>query len=339
MACYPQLATQMVLTQGLTGGTASLAGGLFMMNLFGDHPYTAQDVAVQSTINQYGTDSAWLFDGFIRDLTGMPPKPFSQVGAEYDMSANGPETPLSAFDPNRAYRYFLSLNPGAVSWPGWTANTAYHAAATNQAGSVIQQKDQSGVLSIYVATTGGTSGATMPAFPGRGTVRDGSVIWTYQQPAAVEYGRAIWIDNGYGHWPVANPAVRIGTGMGTDALYYNAILDFSEATLARGTTAAIRLAADAPIDFSGNGTAAGQNLHILEYSAVAKALTYAVRGIVVLTIADGGLASFPGQVQAPLATPKSSSSPCVAGTRMADSNYEYVCVAANTWKRAALSAF
>src|SRR5271165_230651 len=71
---YPQLATQLVLAQGLTGGTASLTGGLFMMNLFGDHPYTAEDVAVQATINQYGTDSAWLFDGFIRDLTGMPPK-------------------------------------------------------------------------------------------------------------------------------------------------------------------------------------------------------------------------------------------------------------------------
>ncbi|TCS23790.1 hypothetical protein [Acidomonas methanolica] len=40
-----------------------------------------------------------------------------------------------------------------------------------------------------------------------------------------------------------------------------------------------------------------------------------------------------------LTTPSSSSAPCTAGQFTDDSNYHYVCVAANTWKRVALSSF
>ena len=40
-----------------------------------------------------------------------------------------------------------------------------------------------------------------------------------------------------------------------------------------------------------------------------------------------------------LATPASSSAPCVAGQIGADANYLYVCVATNRWKRSALSSF
>lgn len=39
------------------------------------------------------------------------------------------------------------------------------------------------------------------------------------------------------------------------------------------------------------------------------------------------------------APPASSSSPCVAGTRTWDKNYEYRCVATNTWRRSALSSW
>jgi len=40
-----------------------------------------------------------------------------------------------------------------------------------------------------------------------------------------------------------------------------------------------------------------------------------------------------------LTTPASSSAPCTAGQFTDDANYHYVCVATNTWKRAALSSF
>jgi hypothetical protein len=46
-----------------------------------------------------------------------------------------------------------------------------------------------------------------------------------------------------------------------------------------------------------------------------------------------------GSFQVNLATPASSSAPCTAGQIGADANYVYVCVAANKWKRSALSSF
>ncbi len=153
---YPQLAAEIVQAQGLASGTAGLTAGLFLLNLHGNHPWTAEDVALQSTINQYGSDSAWLFDGFARDLTGLPPKDFSQVGAEYDMAANGPDTPIAAYDPLHAYRYFISLNPSEQPWPGWKPHTAYRTAVPNQPGAVIREPDVAGVPSIYVATVAGT---------------------------------------------------------------------------------------------------------------------------------------------------------------------------------------
>lgn len=46
-----------------------------------------------------------------------------------------------------------------------------------------------------------------------------------------------------------------------------------------------------------------------------------------------------GSFHVNLATPSSSSAPCTAGQIGADAKYIYVCVAANTWKRSALSSF
>jgi hypothetical protein len=46
-----------------------------------------------------------------------------------------------------------------------------------------------------------------------------------------------------------------------------------------------------------------------------------------------------GSFHVNLATPFSSSAPCTAGQIGADAKYIYVCVAANTWKRSALSSF
>jgi hypothetical protein len=40
-----------------------------------------------------------------------------------------------------------------------------------------------------------------------------------------------------------------------------------------------------------------------------------------------------------LTTPSSSSATCTAGQFTDDANFHYVCVATNTWKRAALSSF
>jgi hypothetical protein len=329
---YPQIGAAQIQANGHPGGTASLDAGIFTLNLFGNHPYQAQDVAIQSTINQYGSDSSWLFDGFSRDLTGKPPSDFSQVGLELDMSANGPDKASASYEPLHTFRLFLALVPGAQIWPSWTANHTY------AAGAIVVQNDAASVPSVYIATSGGTSAGGVPSFPNSGTVTDGNVVWTYSQPYAVSYGRGIWLDSGYGGG-ARGSAIRFGSGFASNALFDDAPIDLSEATLAAASSAGIRLSPDMPIDFSGNGTAPAQNLRILQYTDTAGALTYTVKGRVALSISDTGLASFPGQIQTPLATPTSSSSPCVTGTRVADTDYEYVCVATNTWKRAALSSF
>lgn len=46
-----------------------------------------------------------------------------------------------------------------------------------------------------------------------------------------------------------------------------------------------------------------------------------------------------GSFHVKLSTPANSSSPCTAGQFGADAKYVYVCVAANTWRRSALSSF
>ena len=46
-----------------------------------------------------------------------------------------------------------------------------------------------------------------------------------------------------------------------------------------------------------------------------------------------------GSFHVNLATPSSSSAPCIAGQIGADANYIYVCVATNLWKRSALNSF
>ena len=47
----------------------------------------------------------------------------------------------------------------------------------------------------------------------------------------------------------------------------------------------------------------------------------------------------PSVVSLRVAVPTSSTSTCTSGTWASDGNYSYLCIATNTWKRAALSTF
>jgi hypothetical protein len=202
-----------------------------------------------------------------------------------------------------------------------------------------------GEISTYIASKLGaaycTSGTMMPVWPKGGRITDNDCTWTFGTTYFVTIGRWIWFESNSNAANVPSPtgALYYGTAISGNAIVQNAFLDTEWVSFAGPGGAAIRLSAGQPIDFSGNLTRAGQNLHILEYSDTSGALTYTVRGMVALSVADSSLASFHGQIQSPLITPKSSSSPCVTGTRTADSNYEYVCVSTKTWKRSALSAF
>jgi hypothetical protein len=80
------------------------------------------------------------------------------------------------------------------------------------------------------------------------------------------------------------------------------------------------------------------DIHQLSYVTGAAALEYTVSGSPVFKVTDAGNATAVSYTET-LTTPSSSSATCTAGQFTDDANYHYVCVATNTWKRAALSSF
>jgi hypothetical protein len=324
-------ALQVNTTNGSTSNTNVVGETI---NLFSEvqpgKPYDADDQALNIQVAKYGQNSTWQLSGQSVDYTGTPPSAFATVGIESDVQANGADAAASLYDTTASNRTMLLLQVKPFSAMGpWQAGHRY------AAGAVFQAVNSRGERSIYKVTKFGTSADKAPTWPASGSVADGNgVVYAFSETYAMSEGRGIALG--------ANADARYGVGLTMIASFDDAPIDLSQASLNKSTNAAaagIRLARNMPIDFSGDGTAAAQNMHIIQYSDVAAALTYTIKGTVALSIADTGLASFPGQIQAPLATPKSSSSPCVTGTRTADTNYEYVCVATNTWKRAALSPF
>lgn len=101
--------------------------------------------------------------------------------------------------------------------------------------------------------------------------------------------------------------------------------------------------------FAGDGTGIYVWQPVVETVAenFVKATGAASGGDATLTAADSGdtnasvliAGKGKGGLKVPLATPSSSSDTCSAGQIGADTGFLYVCTAANTWKRAALSTF
>ena len=206
---YPQIGALSIQANGHPGGTASLDGLIVTLNLFGNNPYTAQDVPY----NPQSISTAAIAPGRSMDSAAIsaanPPQAFSQVGIELDMSANGPDAASSSYDPLHTYRVFLSLNPGLVTWPSWAAGTAY------TAGTIIAANN-----AIWIATTAGTSGAISPAFTSTGVYTDGPVVWTYSETYPVVFGRGIWLDSGYGG-SARSTTISYGTGFASNSLFQN----------------------------------------------------------------------------------------------------------------------
>lgn len=76
-------------------------------------------------------------------------------------------------------------------------------------------------------------------------------------------------------------------------------------------------------------------------TTVGPQMIFTDNGLFMINAIGGSMAGFwnDGRIQMPLTTPASSSAACTAGQTTHDANYHYVCVATNTWKRAALAAF
>jgi hypothetical protein len=275
-------------------GTASLNAIVSSLNLWGQSNYKSQDVALSASVNQYGHDSWWGIDTANTDLSGEPPQDFSGVGLEMDFSANGPDNGTAQYDPLYSFRFGEFITSNTQAWPAWSAKTLYRSPSINSPGSIIQAKSSSGSLSVYKMvgrTSPCASGEAAPTWPTVGIVADGTCVWLFEQTAAAQMGTAIYIAG-----DTVNGAYY-GTGFATAGSFSNAVIDMSEASIKTSinpNAAGIRLKADMPIDFDGNGTSYGQNRRTLGYTAGGQYLYYNINGTNVIRIGDNGNDYFSG---------------------------------------------
>lgn len=178
------------------------------------------------------------------------------IGFELDLYENGPEPASTSYNPGLGGRVILALGNGGNTQPTWTANHAY------AVGAAVLPSPTNGYT--YVVTVAGTSGATQPTWPtSSGTVTDGTVTWQFGTTVAQQVSRGASCGT-------SDSVSEFATCLEATGPYYDAALELSLGTLDTTTNpnaAGIRLAANMPIDFSGNGTSASQNQHTVAYNS------------------------------------------------------------------------
>ena len=239
----------------------------------------AQVTNIQGTPGS-GSQGGWTWWGVNSDQTGLGIRTLGgQIGMENGIVTNGLDNSGVYFNPASGGRVNMHLVNSNFVPPSWAANHAYAAAAVVTPGNGF----------TYIAQNAATSGATAPVWPTvAGTVVDGGVTWAFGTTVQGQVSRALQI-NGNAN---LGAAILIG-GPGSIS---DAGIDMCQAVLDTTTNpnaAAIRIGANMPIDFSGDGTAAGQNQHTLQYTTSGTArLRYMAGATEAVAISDnGGLSS------------------------------------------------
>jgi hypothetical protein len=231
-----------------------------------------QHVGYATTTRRHrSNDICFAYYGMIEDMSGQ--NIGADIGFELDINCSGPEPSATAWQPGFGGRSMLEINNNHYPHVAWAANHAYLKDAVVAPGNGH----------VYVCQTAGTSGATAPVWPTSGTITDGTVTWAYGTTFTNEISRAISIAAG------SNSAY--GAGIMFTGKFYDACLDLSLATrdTARNPKAVgIRLANQMQIDFSGDGTDAGQSRHQLWWDGPTQALVYGTN-VPLFSIHDSGV--------------------------------------------------
>lgn len=215
-------------------------------------------------LNQIVTQTAFPNAQFICTVAG------TSGSTEPAWSASGPTTDGSV----------TWVSTGAITTFGWRPSHAF------LVGAPTQPVPPNGFT--YVCTIAGTTAASQPVWPvSAGTVSDGSVTWSFSGTVSMQAAAAIQITSA--------STAEFAAAIFATGPFYDAILEFSGASLADSgvSDAGIRLASNMPIDFSGDLTAAHQNIRTLRYNSSNTALEYVTGVHKALSVADTGITDFP----------------------------------------------
>ncbi|GBR30097.1 hypothetical protein [Acetobacter orleanensis] len=253
---------------------------------------------------------------------------------EWDYSGVGPDNPDTSYNPFKSRRYGLWYNQWVSSAGGktggrWQAKTEYDAFRI-----IVQHNNKDNIDYMYEATVqGGKTGPFEPfwTFVEKHTVLDGTQKWVFLGKEKFQLGCFLCV--GPSH------KTEIGTLFAAYGNIYNAAFDFSQLSYVNNIHVLIRTKTDSYFDLSANGTASGQNNHLLGYGGGKdKSLKYIVFGKSIFSVEDDGNINIKGAMRSgkliiPFGTPYSSNDTCTQGQMQIDSHYIYTCVATNSWHR------
>jgi hypothetical protein len=218
----------------------------------------------------------------------------------------------------------FAFNPIASSGPGAT-NPKLVAAELD-----LQFKDTDTAAGI------GSAGLLLNVFGGSG-IRPGSAIMLFG------HGGAMW-QNGLACYEIASGG---GCLVGGDGARVGSLVHTGNATY--DDDVAVILNARHRLAFYGTGHSAGGAAKMYNADDVLRIVPGSKGAIhvrsqddrrtVVIFDEQGNLTTAGSVIQTRGSPPSTSTSPCVVGQQAWDRDYEYRCVAPNTWRRAALSAW
>lgn len=265
----------------------SVEAGVFQVDDYSNHPWGSQPQGLMIHMNKYGTSSSWAFAFELNDYSMLPPQSFSQTN-EIDEQANGWEPSEAHYDPQKGTRKLLYFGSGTHKWKD---DVSYYYNTQYNVGDKVAVGDVNGEVSIFEAQTSGKSGSSIvPTWPHNigDTVVESQgdkIIWKKINSYYNDVAAGIWFNLDPGATQSYYENMIAG-----NAYYRDAAINLSEMRTDVGNSAAIRLAANQAIDFSGNLTESGKNQRILTYSTWMgnNALTYNVLGKDAFKVKDNG---------------------------------------------------